>query len=111
MKLPRFFGRLRSRKPLLVRRIMGESMSPYLKPGQLIVARAWFARHRVRPGEVVIIRHDNKEKIKRIERVDERGSIFVIGDNLERSTDSRHFGWLHESCIEAKIIWPRVHAS
>lgn len=94
-------------KPLLIRRVVGDSMLPALKPGKLVVASAWFRR--LHPGQVVIITHDGLEKIKRIEQVDMRQQrLFVAGDNPEHSTDSRHFGWLPLSVVVAIVRWPRV---
>ena len=80
-------------------------MSPKLRPGQLLLATPFFRR--LRPGQVVIIDHEGRQKVKRIERV-EQGKIFVIGDNLRGSTDSRHFGWLTRRRVIARVIWPNV---
>jgi phage repressor protein C with HTH and peptisase S24 domain len=80
-------------------------MSPRLRPGQILLAVHLFRR--LHPGQVVIIRHDGKEKVKRIERIED-DRIFVIGDNLVASTDSRHFGWLKRREIVARVIWPRI---
>lgn len=89
----------------MVLRVVGGSMSPKLNPGQLVMATPLF-RH-LRPGQVVIFEHDNKQKIKRIEQI-KHGKIFVIGDNLAGSTDSRHFGWLEFRHIVARVVLPNV---
>jgi len=93
---------------ILLRRVAGGSMLPALRPGQVVVAiRA--TRRLVRPsqvGQIVIIRHDGLDKIKRVSQVrDDR--IFVVGDNPEHSTDSRHFGWLPAASIRGRVVWPR----
>jgi phage repressor protein C with HTH and peptisase S24 domain len=80
-------------------------MMPKLRPGQILLATRFF-KH-LRPGQVVIINHRGKEKVKRIERIQD-DKIFVIGDNLNRSTDSRHFGWLESGEVIARVIWPKV---
>jgi type IV secretory pathway protease TraF len=80
-------------------------MSPKLEPGQVLLATSWFRR--VHAGEVVIIDHEGKEKVKRIEEVN-GDKVFVIGDNLKASTDSRHFGWLEKDEIVARVIWPNL---
>ena len=82
-------------------------MSPKLSPGQLLLATPLFRR--LHPGQVVIVDHAGKEKVKRIERIDEsKDKLFVIGDNLKASTDSRHFGWIQPDQIIARVIWPKV---
>jgi|SRR5579885_2755252 len=86
--------------PLVVRRIEGTSMWPTLVPGRLVVGRRWFSH--VRPGDVIIFRHQGLEKIKRVQRV-EAGQVFVVGDNPDTSTDSRHFGWIPARAVVAKI--------
>jgi nickel-type superoxide dismutase maturation protease len=105
IRLPKFFGRLKSPRLFLLRRVVGNSMSPKLEPGQLLVATPLFRR--LRPGQVVIIDHDGKQKVKRIERVT-NNKVFVIGDNLPLSTDSRHFGWLHHNQVIGRVFWPKL---
>lgn len=51
--------------------------------------------------------HDHKEKIKRIKRIKDNCEIYVLGENSDASTDSRHFGTIPTAAIKAKIIWPR----
>lgn len=91
---------------VFLRRVVGRSMTPKLEPGQLIVATGWY-RH-LHPGQVVIIEHEGKQKIKRIEQIDEEERVFVIGDNLQASTDSRHFGWLDEKEVIGKVLFPKL---
>ncbi len=105
MKLPKFFGRLKKPRLVLIRRVVGGSMSPMLRPGQLLLALPRFRR--LKPGQVVIVSQGGREKVKRIERID-RGHVFVIGDNLSASTDSRHFGWLKRRDVVARVVWPKI---
>ena len=90
---------------ILFRRVVGPSMAPKLMPGQIVVATAWFRK--LRPGQVVIVQRGNRELVKRIERI-ERNKIFVIGDNLRASTDSRQFGWLDYGNIVARVVRPNL---
>lgn len=104
MKSPRFLRKREKRSLLVLRQVSGDSMLPALKPGFPVVASGRFKALDV--GDVVIIRHGGLEKIKRISSIkDDR--LYLRGDNQEHSTDSRTFGWLHESAVVAKVIWPR----
>jgi nickel-type superoxide dismutase maturation protease len=91
-------------KPLLVRRVVGESMLPNLKPGQIVVA---WRSGRPKVGDVVVIRHDSLEKIKRIGKIESR-KVYVLGDNSAASTDSRQFGAIDRTQIIGRVIWPRT---
>ncbi len=88
----------------MVRQIMGDSMAPTLRPGVIVFG---VRPSRVRPGDVVIIRHDNLDKVKRVKDI-QADKIFLTGDNYLQSTDSREFGWLDVGSVMAKVIWPRV---
>lgn len=88
---------------LKLRRITGKSMEPTLISGRVVVISG---TRRVRAGDIVVVRHEGIEKIKRIVTYN-IDKIFVIGDNSELSTDSRHFGWLPYSVLQGKVIWPR----
>lgn len=92
------------RPKLLVRQVVGDSMLPTLREGRLVIASGLFRE--VQPGQMVIVRHQGLEKIKRIYRIDGE-KVFVLGDNPEKSTDSRSFGWLSVQSIIARVIWPR----
>lgn len=91
--------------PLGFKRVTGHSMAPHLLDGHVVIVSRWFTRPKV--GEVVIIRHNGLEKIKRITDVKD-GRVFVSGDNRWQSTDSHDFGWLGQEAIIAKLLWPRV---
>jgi len=90
---------------LLLRQIVGRSMHPHFPEGKVVIANGWFRR--LQPRDVVIIMHDGIEKIKRIEQVRPR-EVYVLGDNVEASTDSRDFGWIASELIRGKVVWPRI---
>lgn len=76
-------------------------MLPSLRPGQIVVARQKFLK--LKTGDVVIVRHNGLEKIKRIASVDGQ-QVTVLGDNSSHSTDSRHFGPLNKQDIVGKVL-------
>jgi len=80
-------------------------MSPTLRPAQYIVATRWYWH--LAPENIIIIKHNGLEKIKRIEKITDQ-HVFVVGDNIRQSVDSRSFGWLPLSSIIGKVIWPRI---
>lgn len=78
-------------------------MRPALRSGKMIVATGLFGS--VRVNDVVVIRHQGLEKIKRVESISDEG-VWVVGDNLAESKDSRHFGPVPQSAIIARILCP-----
>lgn len=93
------------RLPLTIRQVYGHSMLPVLPPGTVVYGWRWFRR--LKPGDIVIFLHNDKEKIKRIDKI-KNDKVYVIGDHEGASTDSRHFGWLDSRAIVAKVIWPHA---
>jgi nickel-type superoxide dismutase maturation protease len=88
----------------LIRRIVGDSMFPTLVDDAVVVARR---TTRLTPGDVVVLKHGKMEKIKRISKI-EGSRIYLLGDNPNYSTDSRHFGSVPAEDVLAKVIWPRT---
>lgn len=87
-------------------------MLPGFYPGSIVVGLS--LRHmlglglrRPRIGDVVIVRHGQREKIKRLAKLAGDGRAYVLGDNPPASTDSRQFGWLQQHEIRALVVWPR----
>lgn len=97
-------SKLLKRLPL-VRRITGDSMMPLFKQGHVAVALPC-PPGELREGDVVIVRHGGLEKIKRLQQIND-DHIYVTGDNQAHSTDSRSFGWLHNSAVRGRVVWPR----
>lgn len=73
-----------------------------LKPGQDILVWCWFVNPKI--GDIVAIKVNGKEIVKRIQKV-RNEEYFVVGDNKKGSTDSRSFGWISKSEIIGKVIW------
>jgi type IV secretory pathway protease TraF len=80
-------------------------MLPRLEDGRVVIASGWFRG--LNPHDVVIIKHEGREKIKRVQQI-AAGKLFVVGDNGTESTDSRQFGWIDTNCVLGKVLWPRV---
>jgi signal peptidase I len=106
MKLQKFSGKPKNKFPLVIRRVQGHSMVHILPPRTLVIGWAWSRDFRT--GDVVIFQHDGKEKIKRIKEVLGDGSLYVVGEHPETSTDSRQFGAVDPQSVIARIIWPSV---
>jgi nickel-type superoxide dismutase maturation protease len=82
----------------------GTSMNPTLKDGEaVLVDRA----AKIEVGDIVVAKHpfeQNSEVVKRVERINERGHYFLMGDNLQDSNDSRHFGAVAKEYIKGKVV-------
>lgn len=79
-------------------------MLPALRPGQDVLVFIWaYLFFKPKVGDMVIIKRNDREIIKRIQKCDDR-QYFVQGDNAEESTDSRDFGPIDQSAIIGKVV-------
>lgn len=83
-------------------------MDPTMHSGQLfIVNKIAYMLHQPRIGDIVqAYRPDapNELIVKRIVEIPNPYLYFVVGDNVNASTDSRNFGPVHRSLIKGKIM-------
>ncbi len=82
----------------------GTSMNPTLKDGQVVLVDR---NAEIKVGDIVVAKHpveQNSEVIKRVGRINEKGNYFLVGDNLEDSNDSRHFGAVTREYIKGKVV-------
>lgn len=82
----------------------GISMNPTLKNGEVVLVDR---EAKIETGDIVVAKHpleQTSEIVKRVENVNERGYYFLIGDNLEDSEDSRHFGAVAREYIKGKVV-------
>lgn len=84
---------------ILIRRVRGASMTPALHPGDIVIG----LRAKPRLGSLVIARYGGREIIKRVERIED-DAYYLVGDNRQESTDSRHYGKMKRSAILGTIM-------
>jgi nickel-type superoxide dismutase maturation protease len=82
----------------------GKSMNPTLEDGEVVLVDR---EAEIEVGDIVVAKHpieQRSEVVKRIERINEHGHYFLVGDNLEDSNDSRHFGAVTREYIKGKVV-------
>jgi nickel-type superoxide dismutase maturation protease len=83
--------------------VYNPSMLPTLRPGdQLLLCYGV----RVRPGDVVVLRHPFQHDLLIVKRVATRrgGGWWVLGDNPEVANDSREFGVVPDGLVVARAL-------
>lgn len=83
----------------------GTSMNPTLKDGEVVLVDR--KPEKIEVGDIVVAKHpieQTGEIVKRVERINERGHYYLVGDNLEDSNDSRTFGAVTREYIKGKIV-------
>ena len=98
-----------ARRWLDVVEVQGGSMAPTLLPGEwLVVERRSYLRRWPRVGEIVLAadpREPSRELIKRVAAVDRpAGTLQLVGDAPDASTDSRTFGQLPARSIHWHVV-------
>lgn len=91
---------------IFFRRVVGDSMTPTLQAGQIVIA---YHVRNFRVGQIVVAHVGTKEVIKRITSV-KNGRIFLEGDNKNHSTDSRSYGSVVDTNVEGIVVWPRLRS-
>ncbi|NCG18066.1 MAG: nickel-type superoxide dismutase maturation protease [Rhodobacterales bacterium] len=88
-------------------RVSGQSMSPTLEEGMLVVLDPCAFQHRLpRPGEVVVAKHPYRSSlmVKRVVSIAPSGRVRLSGDNPSESTDSRSFGTIAWSQVRGLVV-------
>lgn len=86
--------------PLIVRRVVGHSMEPTLRPGRIVFASPLLSTGN---QDVVVARVDGKDVIKRVSKVSAT-HIRLVGDNAGHSRDSRVFGEVSREVVLGKVL-------
>lgn len=74
-------------------------MKPALEDGDIVIALKTMPR----PDQIAIVRRGDQEIIKRVASL--KGQrYYLLGDNAEESTDSRHYGHVHKKDIIGTIM-------
>ena len=84
-------------------RVQGRSMLPLLDPQDLVLVMPGST---VSVGDLIVLRHPFKldvTLVKYVAFVNEHGSVYVLGVNLQESTDSRTIGWILPKLILGRI--------
>jgi nickel-type superoxide dismutase maturation protease len=83
--------------------VYNPSMLPTLRPGDHLLL-AYGAR--VRPGDVVVLRHPFQHDLLIVKRAVERrgGGWWVVGDNPRVTNDSREFGVVPDGLVVARAV-------
>jgi hypothetical protein len=78
-------------------------MTPSLAPGDMVLGWRWRWRWALRPGSILVVKVGDRPMIKRLQSTTGSG-LYVLGDNPTGSTDSRHFGAISLSAVEAIMV-------
>jgi phage repressor protein C with HTH and peptisase S24 domain len=87
--------------PIGIKRIVGDSMSPYLKDRDLIMV---LKTNKYKAGDVVGFKSNDKIFIKRINEI-KNDLLFVLGDNPDNSLDSRKLGWVNRESVVFRLLF------
>ncbi len=87
---------------LYLLRVQGDSMSPTLRDGDRLLALAPRLAP-IRLGRIIAFRREGELYLKRVLSKEGEG-WFAVGDNPSRSTDSRRFGPVPDSAVEAVAV-------
>jgi nickel-type superoxide dismutase maturation protease len=85
--------------------IEGDSMEPALQDGDWCVAVV-VRPGEVRKGDVVVLEHPERPGFELVKRVHGAGDgeVYVVGDNVESSNDSRDFGPVAALAVRGRVI-------
>lgn len=89
-----------------IARVSGSSMAPWAQDGDYVLAvpRAWCRQRALRPGAVVLARHDNLGLlVKRISAVRPDGDLLLAGDH-PASASTQALGHFSPSSVRGLVV-------
>lgn len=94
--------RRRAATPFGLAEVTGPSMVPTLRHGDFLVVRYGA---RIRPGDVVVLRHPFQQDLLVVKRAVERreGGWWVLGDNAYAGGDSTDYGAVPQELILGRV--------
>lgn len=81
--------------------VEGTSMDPGIPEGSLVIYNRLAKSYE--ENDIVIAQVEGTSILKRIDMIEE-GRVYLLGDNLPESVDSRTFGWVEMEQIKGKVI-------
>lgn len=76
-------------------KVYGNSMHPTYKEGEILIGFRFYPKSRLKVGDVVLYKHEDKVVIKRIAGITPaKSQLYCLGDNSPDSYDSRHYGFI-----------------
>lgn len=88
---------------IFLRRVTGDSMTPTLQNGKLVIC------HQIRnfkEGQIVVVFVDGREVIKRIVKLDE-GKVYLSVDDTKHAHNGKYYAVVSDNKIEGTVFWPR----
>ena len=95
-------------KHLFLIEICGDSMYPTLKDGEYYLGVRIYNKRDLDVGKVYIVKRPEEGicVVKRVNDQNYNGNyVWLLGDNLRVSKDSRDYGWVPSNLVIAKLKW------